>query len=93
MYIFVFMIEIQGFKNVNYQTFQKEMQARFDASDKKEIELALKLGLKSTATIKNSFRKDEQIVSDEVMSGLMELIDLRGFILWLGGKRYYYVKT
>lgn len=86
------MIQIQGFKNVTYQAFQKEMEARFDASGKKEIELALKLGLKSTATIKNAFRKDEQVVSDEVLSGLMDLIDLRGFVLWIEGKRNYYIK-
>tara|TARA_R110000868_G_scaffold329938_1_gene590864 strand:- start:343 stop:510 length:168 start_codon:yes stop_codon:yes gene_type:complete len=55
--------------------------------------MAVKLGLKSTATIKNAFRKDNQIVSDEVMSGIMECIELRGFILWMCGDRYYYIKT
>lgn len=69
------------------------MDARFSNSGKTEIELALKLGLKSTATIKNAFRKDAQIVSDEVMSGIMELIDLRGFVLWFNKERYYYIKT
>lgn len=90
---FVVMIEIQGYNKVTYQKFQIEMDARFGNCKFSELEIAVKLGLKSAATIKNAFRKDNQIVSDEVMTGIMELIDLRGFILWFNGKRYYYIKT
>lgn len=90
---FAFMIEIQGYNKVNYQKFQTEMDARFANCELSELEIAVKLGLKSTATIKNAFRKDNQIVSDEVMSGIMECIELRGFILWMCGNRYYYIKT
>lgn len=86
------MIEIQGYNRLNYAKLQTEVDSRFANCNLTELELALKLGLKSIATIKNSFRKDSQIVSDEVMSGVMELIGLRGFVLWFNGERYYYVK-
>ena len=39
-----------------------------------EIEIALKVGVKTTATVKNAFRKDMQIVSDEVLTKIMETI-------------------
>jgi hypothetical protein len=87
------MIQIQGFTNTTYQKFVMEMEARFTSSQTTEIELAQKLGLKSTQTIRNVFRKDTQIVSDEVMSGIMEFLDLYGFIVWMNGDRYYYIKN
>ena len=86
------MKEIPGYKCLNYQKFQIEMEDRRRGAQIADIELAMKLGLKTTATIRNAFRKDTQVVSDEVMSGLMDLIDLTGFILWINGKRYYYLK-
>lgn len=93
LYYFAYMIEIQGYNKVNYQKFQTEMDARFANCELSELEIAVKLGLKSAATIKNAFRKDNQIVSDEVMTGIMDLIELRGFVLWFNGERYYYIKT
>ena len=87
------MIHIQGYTQLDYKKFQNEMEARFANSQTKELELALKLGLKSTATIKNAFRKDSQVVSDEVLTGIMNLIDVVGFILWVNGKRFYYIKN
>lgn len=87
------MITIENYKNVNYSAFQKAMDLHFAMSELKEIEIAIKVGLKSTATVKNAFRKDAQIVSDEVMCGIMELIGLEGFILWIHSKRYYYIKS
>jgi len=86
------MIQINGYLNVSYSTFQKEMDASFEKSQLKELEIALSVGLKSIATVKNAFRKDNQIVSDEVMSKIMQLIGIDGFILWIQGTRFYYIK-
>lgn len=86
------MIEINSYLNVSYNAFQKEMDSYFEKSQLKELEIALSVGLKSIATVKNSFRKDSQIVSDEVMSKIMKLIGIDGFILWMCGIRYYYIK-
>jgi hypothetical protein len=87
------MIEINNYKAVSYSAFQKEMDYFFSKSELKEIEIAIKVGLKSTATVKNAFRKDAQIVSDEVMTNIMGVINLDGFILWNKGKRIYYIKN
>lgn len=86
------MINIQGYRELNYSAFQKEMGSYFANSEIKDIEIAVKVGLKSTATVRNAFRTDTQIVSDEVMTKIMKLINIEGFILWVEGNRYYYVK-
>lgn len=86
------MIQIQGYTNVTYTAFQKAMDTHFDNAQIKELQIALSVGLKSVATVKNAFRKDCQIVSDEVMTKVMQLIGLDGFILWKDGNRYYYIK-
>lgn len=86
------MIQIQGYKEVSYSGLQKEMDAKFENSDLTEIEIAMAVKVKSTATVKNAFRKDSQIVSDEVMTNIMKTIGLDGFILWVNAKRFYYIK-
>jgi hypothetical protein len=86
------MIQIQGYKEVSYSSFQKVMDLQFEKSELTEIEIALAIKVKSTATIKNAFRKDTQIVSDEVMTNVMKAIELEGFILWVNAKRFYYIK-
>jgi hypothetical protein len=86
------MIQVQGYKEVSYSGLQKEMDYRFEASDFTEIEIAIAVKVKSTATIKNAFRKDAQIVSDEVMTNVMKVIGVDGFILWVNAKRFYYIK-
>ena len=84
------MIQINNYKQVTYSAFQKALDIHFDKCELKEIEIALKVGVKTTATVKNAFRKDIQIVSDEVLTKIMETIKLDGFVLWVNGKRYYY---
>ena len=86
------MENLQDYKEINYSVFQKEMDLQFAKCEIKEIEMAIEIGLKSIATIKNCFRKDTQIVSDEVMTKVMNMIKLDGFILWSNGKRFYYIK-
>mgnify|MGYP001281065615 CR=1 FL=1 len=85
------MIQINNYKQVTYSAFQKALDSQFEKSELKEIEIALKVGVKTTATVKNAFRKDMQIVSDEVLTKIMETIKLEGFVLWINGKRFYYI--
>ena len=80
------------YKQVSYSAFQKEMDLHFDKCELKDIEIALSVGVKTTATVRNAFRKDTQIVSDEVLTKIMETIKLDGFILWKTGKRFYYIR-
>jgi len=79
------MIQVNDYRQVSFSAFQKEMDTHFD-----KCELAV--GVKSTATVRNAFRKDAQVVSDEVLTKIMETIKLDGFVLWNNGKRYYYVR-
>jgi hypothetical protein len=87
------MVQLENYKEVNYNVFQKALDLEFANSEIKEIEIALKVGVKTTATIKNAFRKDTQIVSDEVLTKIMDVVGLDGFVLWYNGKRLYYIKN
>lgn len=85
------MIQVSNYKEVSYSEFQNALDFAFHGCALTELEIAIKVGVKTTATIKNAFRKDAQIVSDEVLSKIMKTIKLNGFILWVNGQRYYYV--
>lgn len=86
------MIQVADYRQVSFSTFQKEMDSHFEKSELKDIEIAIVVGVKSTATVRNAFRKDAQVVSDEVLTKIMETIKLDGFVLWNKGKRFYYVR-
>lgn len=86
------MIQLENYKEVTYLAFQKQMEAHFDKCELKDIEIAVTVGVKSIETVKNAFRKDYQIVSDKVLTKIMETIKLDGFVLWNKGKRFYYVR-
>jgi|APCry1669189034_1035192.scaffolds.fasta_scaffold48613_2 hypothetical protein len=85
------MIQVNNYKEVSYSEFQNALDQAMAESVLTELEIAIKVGVKTTATIKNAFRKDAQIVSDEVLSKIMKTIKLNGFILWTNGQRYYYI--
>lgn len=86
------MIQVTDYRQVSLSVFQKEMDNHFDKSGLKDIEIALAIGVKSTATVRNGFRKDAQVVSDEVLTNIMQTIKLDGFVLWKNGKRFYYIR-
>lgn len=86
------MTQLDNYKEVTYLGFQKQMENQFQKCELKDIEIALTIGVKSLETVKNAFRKDYQIVSDKVLTKIMETIKLDGFILWNKGKRLYYVR-
>jgi hypothetical protein len=86
------MIQVNDYRQVNFSAFQKEMDFHFDNCELKDIEIALAVGVKSTATVRNAFRKDAQVVSDEVLTNIMQTIKLDGFVLWNKGKRFYYIR-
>lgn len=86
------MIQVNDYRQVSFSAFQKEMDIYFDKCELKDIEIALAVGVKSTATVRNAFRKDTQVVSDEVLTNIMQTIKLDGFVLWNKGKRFYYIR-
>jgi hypothetical protein len=86
------MNNLQDYKEVSYNSFQEIMDETLSGSGLKDIEIAYKIGVKSSATVKNAFRKEGQVVSDEVMTHIMKVIGLDGFILWNNSKRKYFIK-
>lgn len=87
------MIDITGYKQVNYTDFQKALHLKYTDSEKTPVEVAAGIKVKSPATIKNAFKTDMQIVSDEVLTAVMKSVGLSGFVIWVFGKKYYYIKN
>jgi hypothetical protein len=87
------MVSVEGYKNLTYNDFQRKLGEKLAGCQMTDMELALKVGVKSTATIKNSQRLIKQIVSDNVLTSLAQVIGLDAFVIWHNGKRYYYVSN
>ena len=87
------MITIQGYKNLSYRDFQLALHKALTDSEKSTLQVAAQINVKAEQTVKNSFRTDMQAVSDEVMTNVMKAVGLSGFVIWIFGTRYYYVKT
>lgn len=87
------MVKITGYKLVNYSDFQKKLHLAYIDSGKSLVELSVCAGVRSQATIQNCFNTDTQVVSDTVLTKLMECLGMDGFVLWVGGSRKYYIKS
>jgi hypothetical protein len=87
------MIDIKGYKQISYFDFQKVLHIAFADSKKETIQIAADIKVKSPATAQNAFNTDKQVVSDEVMTNVMKSVGLAGFIIWIFGNKYYYIKT
>jgi len=86
-------MKITGYKEVAYCKFMEELNKcylEYEETEKDIFKLAGKLELKSIYTITNFLKSELQSVSDKRLTLMMELIGFKGFILWEGGKRYYY---
>ena len=73
---------LEKYKQIKYSEFISELNLKFKESELSAIKLADKCKLKSTVTVSNAFKKDKQIVSDSVVTKIMEFLNLDGFILW-----------
>ncbi len=85
-------MEVLGYKKINYQQLQSEMDKKKKEKDVHEITLAANIEVKSVGTIRNCFNKEEQTVSDEVFTKLFTELGLDGLILWSNGERNYLIK-
>ncbi len=84
---------IKGYKPVPYSDFAKGLKDAFDSSGKNYPELAVAAEVNSTQTIKNAFQTEDQIVSDQLMTKILDSLNMNGFILYLKGEKYYFVKS
>lgn len=87
------MIEITGYTQVKYSEFQKTLNSSFSQSRKTGVQIAAQTHVRSAGTIKNALNKEAQMVSDEVLTAVMKVIGVEGFVNWFCGKRYYYLKS
>lgn len=86
-------MNLQDYKVVNYSQFQKELHKKFSDMDCKELSIAANIGVDSVLTIRNCFNLNKQMVSDTVLTKVMDFLKLDGFVLWAGGVRKYYIRN
>jgi hypothetical protein len=85
------MNNLEKYKQIKYSEFISELNTKFKESELSAIKLADKCKLKSTVTVSNVFKKDKQIVSDLVVTKIMELLNIDGFILWNKGEKKFFI--
>lgn len=94
IYLYLYaMITIKGYTQVDYQTFQGNLYDAFRRSGKKYFQIASEIKVQSTQTPANAIRSNKQMVSDEILTSIMQSVGLKGFVIWVLGLRYYYIKT
>jgi hypothetical protein len=86
------MINIKGYKQVEYKHFIKSLCSHFEESGKNQIEIATKIGSKTPNTVRNAMLDYSQVVSDQKLSKICEVVGKEGFILWINGEKYFYEK-
>lgn len=85
------MNNLENYKQIKYSEFISELNLKFKESELSAIKLADKCKLKSTVTVSNAFKKDKQVVSDSVVTKIMELLNVDGFILWNKGEKKFFI--
>lgn len=94
IYLYLYaMITIKGYKEVDYDTFQGNLYDAFKRSGKTYFKIAGEIQVNSTQTPANAIKSNRQVVSDEILTSIMQSVGLKGFIIWVLGLRYYYIKT
>jgi len=86
-------MKLEGFKKVDYNTLQSEIKKVYDSDQVPEIQIAAQINVKSVQTVKNAFQPDKQVVSDEILTNILNALGLNSFIIWQNGERTYYIKN
>ena len=91
------MINISGYKNIAYNLFLKTLNDTLDNSNKRPIHIAAELNTDdykcSEEVVRMAFKKDKQVVSDSLLTKIMNLVKLDGMVIWHKGNKYYYIKN
>jgi len=86
------MINIKGYKQVEYKHFIKSLCSCFEESGKTQLEIATKIPSKTPNTVRNAMLDYTQVVSDQKLTNICEQVGMDGFVIWVGGKKYFYEK-
>lgn len=85
------MIKIAGYKEVSYTELVQAIKVSQNTIGKSDVQIAVEIGVGTPNTVKNAIN-DKQIVSDKVLTNIMQSIDLDGFVLSKDGNKTYYIK-
>lgn len=83
---------IKGYSPVPYQELQKKLSETFKDCGKSPVEIASAIDVNTTSTVYSALNAAEQIVSDKVLSGVFQALNLQAFIIWVNGERIYFLK-
>jgi hypothetical protein len=86
------MITITGYKQVGYNDFLSALNKAFADSGKKTVQIAADINVETLETARNAF-SPQQKVSDKVLTKVMKSVGLSGFVIWVFGTKYYYIKN
>ena len=53
--------------------------------------IAYEIGVKTPATVRNAFNKEKQIVSDKVLTDIMDTVKINGFVVYHRGEKKYFI--
>ena len=86
-------MNIAGYKSVTYLQLQERMSKAYAdyREDKTELELAVAIKVKSPQTVRNAFRQDYQMVSDELLTLISKEMGLNTCVIWQDGERKYFI--
>lgn len=84
---------IKGYKAVGYEELQADFNAAFKESGKSPAQLAADTDINSTTTIYSAFNKEEQLVSDKILTSLFRTLQFEAFIMWQNGEKLYFMKS
>lgn len=84
------------YQEVTYKQLQSQISeswADYLIKNGNEVKLANSLKVKTTQSVRNAFAPIKQVVSDDLLSGVMECLGMDAFVVWSKRKRRYYVKN
>lgn len=83
------------FKEVNYTDFVTELEKQYRAfqklHDKNEVEIAVAIDT-GYMSVRNCLAKTTQMVSDKLLTTLMNHIGMDGKVEWYRGERKYHIE-
>jgi len=86
-------LTVKGYRQAGYGEIQLRLFDKFKESKKSYVELAYELDVRSVSTAQNILTSDTQIVSDELLSKVINLLGINAFVIWVNGERNYYIKN
>lgn len=85
------MITIKGYSEISYTAFNAGLKKIYKASAKNIVTIAYELEVKSQTTINNAFNIKEQIVSDQLLSKIVNHLSYPVILVYTEGEKKYYI--